>query len=1057
MRDLSRRGLAYVLTVAVAISGLAMQNFKPQDVKAAETEYTLVWSDEFNGTSLDRNVWNVEVNGDGGGNGELQYYVDDPDNISVSNGTLKITALKENYGGKSYTSGRITTQNKKYFQYGRIEARMKVPSFSGAWPAFWTLGQTYDRLGWPNCSEIDIMEAVNTENKIYGTAHWSYNGYAEEQGGSYELDRTSWHTYAMEWDEDEIRWYCDDVNYYTLPISDSAQMDELRGQQFILFNLAIGGTWPGNNIDDSAFPNSATMEVDYVRVYQDPNSTAMMFQEATRDDNWHSYGNWDVMVAASYGTSTAQVAVDPLDYDHIKLQQLSSSWDDGWLVQARYTKKGLKAGEKYKISVDLTSTSTDGQYMTDARDDGAAVSLNIGTRTVTKIAEADSNGEIYITFGIGWVGTAVVLDFSNVSCKVYDPDEVEELTDDMEFVSAKRDDNFNDYGNWQLYVASSWANSQAKVAVDATDKNHIQVQQSQSTWDSGWSVQARYTAKGLTPGATYTLSVRMITSSTNGSYVSDAVEGQNETAVAFINGESYITKTATADSNGELYLTLGFGWSGIGTIIDLDHVSCVEGTSAAAATNWNYQTATRNDNFNSYGNWELYVASSWADSTANIAVDPEDADHISIVPLTSDWSSQWSIQAKYSKKGLTPGKKYKFTVDMTATSGDGYYVTDADGVVAALQVGTKKITKIAEADENGVVTLTVGLGTIGLNTAIQFENVNCEEYTETSSGGVLPGDVYSTINIAKGKKVTASGAENDSVAAAYAVDGDTDTRWSSNFADDAWIAVDLGKIYTIGKVVLNWESAYGESYNILVSTDGSDWTTVKSLTGQNGGEDVVTFDAVEARYVKMEGVSRALPYGYSLWEMEVYSLEGTGSDEDFVITNDALKIEGYQISYTLKGIRVISSIEPEIDGQKVVRTGNIYGIASEGVTDTDLVIDSDNKFVANFDSTTAGLMNQKMGDSATANYYAMTMTDNGTTANDYSREYAVRAYAVLEDGSVIYSEYKKYSIYNVAKILYDNILMNNYAGHSYLFNDILKVVDPDYKEVNYDWNDILKK
>lgn len=307
-------------------------------------------------------------------------------------------------------------------------------------------------------------------------------------------------------------------------------------------------------------------------------------------------------------------------------------------------------------------------------------------------------------------------------------------------------------------------------------------------------------------------------------------------------------------------------------------------------------------------------------------------------------------------------------------------------------------------------------------------------------------------NLAKGKSASGSGFESDEVKPAYAFDGDTGTRWSSNFADDAWITVDLEKTYTIGKVVLNWEDAYGEAYNILVSTDGNNWTTVKELTGQDGGEDVITFDAIEARYVKMQGVARALPYGYSLWEMEVYAPE---EESTSVAISDLLKIEGYQISYTLKGFRVISSIEPEVDGKKVVRTGNIYGVASQGVTDNDLVLDSQNQFVANFDSTTAGLMKQKMGVSTTANYYAMTMTDNGTTANDYNREYAVRAYAVLEDGSVVYSTVKKYTIYKVAAFIYNNKMMNNYAGHSYLFNDILKVVSPDYQEVDYNWNNML--
>ena len=119
--------------------------------------------------------------------------------------------------------------------------------------------------------------------------------------------------------------------------------------------------------------------------------------------------------------------------------------------------------------------------------------------------------------------------------------------------------------------------------------------------------------------------------------------------------------------------------------------------------------------------------------------------------------------------------------------------------------------------------------------------------------------VPSGTNVAKSAKATSSGNE------------DNGTRWSSNFVDDAWLLVDLGKAYKINKVVLNWEGAYGKAYKIQTSTDGKNWTTVKNVTDGKGGEETITFDATKARYVRMQGVERALPYGYSLWEMSVYT------------------------------------------------------------------------------------------------------------------------------------------------------------------------------------------
>ena len=131
-------------------------------------------------------------------------------------------------------------------------------------------------------------------------------------------------------------------------------------------------------------------------------------------------------------------------------------------------------------------------------------------------------------------------------------------------------------------------------------------------------------------------------------------------------------------------------------------------------------------------------------------------------------------------------------------------------------------------------------------------------------------DTSETKLISTGCKTVTSGSENDVFAAKNAVDGNEGNRWSSNFADNAWITVDLGKTYSVDKVILNWEGAYGKAYKIQTSTNGSSWTTVKNVTNGKGGKETVTFTATSARYVRMQGVTRALPYGYSLWEMEVY-------------------------------------------------------------------------------------------------------------------------------------------------------------------------------------------
>ena len=231
--------------------------------------WTLAWADEFNGTALDTSKWNIEVNGNGGGNNELQYYTARQENIRVTGGELVIEARKEAYLGKQYTSGRITTQNKASWQYGRMEARMKIPTGKGTWPAFWMLGNAISSVGWPASGEIDIMEHVNSEAFIHGTIHWSNqnNAYANYGGPSGNLDFAQYHVYAVEWDASAIRWYVDGNKFHEVNIAGGVNgTSEFHAPYFLLFNLAVGGNLPGSPDASTVFPNR--MQVDYVRVYR---------------------------------------------------------------------------------------------------------------------------------------------------------------------------------------------------------------------------------------------------------------------------------------------------------------------------------------------------------------------------------------------------------------------------------------------------------------------------------------------------------------------------------------------------------------------------------------------------------------------------------------------------------------------------------------------------------------------------------------------------------------------------------------------------------------------
>jgi beta-glucanase (GH16 family) len=236
--------------------------------------YTLAWSDEFSGNNLDLNVWNQEIgNGSGGwGNNELEYYTNSLKNVFLSNGNLIIEARKEAISGFNYSSARLTTQNKKSFKFGRIDIRAKLPVSKGMWPALWMLGSNISSVGWPACGEMDIMELIGAyPGRVYGTMHWKNSGGAHaSKGTNYNLSSgdfsQQFHVYSMVWAQDLIKCYVDDQLYLTVSATDVGATYPFNADQFFIFNVAVGGNWPGPPDATTQFPQR--MFVDYVRVFQ---------------------------------------------------------------------------------------------------------------------------------------------------------------------------------------------------------------------------------------------------------------------------------------------------------------------------------------------------------------------------------------------------------------------------------------------------------------------------------------------------------------------------------------------------------------------------------------------------------------------------------------------------------------------------------------------------------------------------------------------------------------------------------------------------------------------
>lgn len=265
--------LVYFLLIAMMGFGV----YNKTNLKSPS--FKLVWEDNFKQPELDTTIWSLVI-GDGcpqlcgWGNNELQYYLDKKENVRIEDGKLIIQAHKKPMGNRGFTSGKLVTKNKADWKYGKIEVRAILPYGMGTWPAIWMLPTINSRQRtWPEDGEIDIMEHVGyNHGMIYGTVHTTkYNG----SNGTHQPDsifledaHENFHTYSIEWTEDDITWFADGIEYHKLNKGE----EDIEGWPFnqfnyhLILNLAVGGNWGGQfGIDQDIWPQ--TLTVDYVRYY----------------------------------------------------------------------------------------------------------------------------------------------------------------------------------------------------------------------------------------------------------------------------------------------------------------------------------------------------------------------------------------------------------------------------------------------------------------------------------------------------------------------------------------------------------------------------------------------------------------------------------------------------------------------------------------------------------------------------------------------------------------------------------------------------------------------
>ena len=393
----------------------------------------VIWSDEFNsGSAPDSSVWTAETGGGGWGNSEMQVYTSDPANVRVEGGNLIITAIatpasKGRPGSQTFTSARIKTEDKLTFKYGTIEARIKIPDLAdGLWPAFWTLGNNFSSVGWPDCGELDILEmgyadaiAAGVVNRRVGsTAHWDYQGSYAFYTLAYDAASDiagdgNWHTIRMEWTPTLIETFIDGNWVWAFDISNPSSFsgEEFHQHHFITLNLAVGGSLTGiTTSSDITAPSPAEYMVDWIRISD--NGFTVLGGSSIGGPNLAPSFSTDPVVEANaaegsaYSASIADDASDP-EGDAMTFSKVSGP---AWLSVAA---NGALSGTPGAGDVGLNSFTV--QVDATGGSDTATLEITVdaaGSVTDVYIANIAMSSASYGGNRISGIATITVLDDS---------------------------------------------------------------------------------------------------------------------------------------------------------------------------------------------------------------------------------------------------------------------------------------------------------------------------------------------------------------------------------------------------------------------------------------------------------------------------------------------------------------------------------------------------------------------------------------------------------------------------------------------------------------------
>lgn len=657
-----------------------------QDTDLSYEGYDLKWADQFEGETLNRADWNVELHDPGWVNNELQSYVDSPENIYIKDGSLVLKPVENvsEDGSVSYTSGRVNTQNKHDFKYGLFEARVKVPEGQGFLPAFWMMPTNENLYGqWPRCGEIDIMEVLgNDTDTSYGTIHYG-NPHSESQG-SYTLEEGTfsdeYHVFDVEWEPGKISWYVDgklihtEDNWYSATegqgeVTYPAPFDQ---PFYIILNLAVGGNWPGNPDETTDIANSAYY-IDYVKVYQkdsyDENVTKPVEEVILRDpdENGNYVVNGDfsekedltddkdwIFLTTLGGEAGAEIGDNEIavntanegtvDYS-VQLVQPDLPMKQGGVYQLTFDAYA-DADRTMKVGVSAPDRSFR-RYLEDT-----VVNLTPEKQTYTfKFTMTDSddaNGRL--EFNMGAAGSTAGIRISNVSLKKIDEIEITEgekgiLADGNYVYNGSFQEGEGRLGYWDVQkndgaeVSVTNENNIRRLMVNAPEgtsaDNPVIVSQSDLALSAGNKYAMSFTAEGE--------SGREIT-----------IEAAGQEYSAEMNGtEQEYDYKLTLDAEPE-DTDLAFIFKEPG-LYYLDNVRIEE------------DSLIKNGSFNAgFSGYEPYVDSSIS-SDVTYVVDSLNEDNAADFSINNTGDAAWKIQLKQNNVELEKGQWYRLSLDAKAS------------------------------------------------------------------------------------------------------------------------------------------------------------------------------------------------------------------------------------------------------------------------------------------------------------------------------------------------------------------------------------------------------